>query len=278
MNSFGPHTDRLAAPSGERFVDKLTIQTPEQTLLDFPLAGIGSRFLAMALDTLIQSLIITTFAIFALLLLAFEGISSQTAGVWIGAVAILVLFIIYTGYFAFFEAIWNGQTPGKRLLKLRVIQESGRPINPYQSIARNLMRLVDSLPFLYGVGCLTVLLNRQNKRLGDFVAGTVVVLEKPLATVDPDWGSPRPQTTGSPYLHHDLHLLADGEFDLVENFLQRRSYLDLVVRQRVAKEIAARIRSKLQLSSASDENLLSSDEQFLEDIIQKYRGAGAFGG
>jgi uncharacterized RDD family membrane protein YckC len=273
VNSLQQPPDRPAAPSGDRFVDKLTIQTPEQTLLDFPLAGIGSRFLAIALDTLIQALVITVFLIIALVLMAFAGISSETAGVWVSAIAILGLFLIYTGYFAFFEAIWNGQTPGKRLLKLRVIQESGRPINPYQAIARNLMRLVDSLPFLYGVGCLTVLLNRQNKRLGDFVAGTVVVLEKPLIAAHPEWGIARPQTARA----YDLRLLADGEFQLIETFLQRRSYLDLAVRQRMAREIAARIVHKLESSGTADKNPGPSDEQFLEDLVRQYRDAGALG-
>lgn len=273
MIFFEQAPDRSAEPGTDRFADKLTIQTPEQTLLDFPLAGIGSRFLALALDTLIQSLVLIVLGLFAALAITSGGVAVQTAGVWISAIAILVVFIVYAGYFAFFEAVWNGQTPGKRLLKLRVIQESGRPINPYQAITRNLMRLVDSLPFLYGIGCLTVLLNRQNKRLGDFVAGTVVVHEKPLAAIRPEWGVARPQTAA----RYDLRRLTDGEFQLIEAFLQRRSYLDLGVRDRMSREIAVRIANKLGPAAMPDDKPLPGAEQFLEDVLQQVRGAGALG-
>lgn len=270
MGSFAKPPNQPDELGADRFADKLTIQTPEQTLLDFPLAGIGSRFLAIALDTLIQSLAVIVLIVVAAFVVGTRALTNRTGGVWISAVAILVVFVIYSGYFAFFEAIWNGQTPGKRLLKLRVIQESGRPINPYQAVARNLMRLIDSLPVLYGIGCLTVLLNRQNKRLGDFVAGTVVVHEKSLVAMRPEWGVAPAQPAG-PY---DLRLLGDGEFQLIETFLQRRSVLDLAVRNRMAREIAGRVANKLSLTGARDGQRPPDDEQFLEDVLHQYRGTG----
>jgi uncharacterized RDD family membrane protein YckC len=125
-------------------LDKLTIDTPEQTALEFPLAGIGSRFVAMAADTSIQILI-------GLALLILGAIMGQTLSLfgtpqWVFAILIILFFLLYTAYFAIFEAIWNGQTPGKRYAQLRVMKDDGRPITAYDSVARNLLRIVDSLP------------------------------------------------------------------------------------------------------------------------------------
>ena len=88
-------------------------------------------------------------------------------------------FLLYWGYFALFEAFWNGQTPGKRLVKIRVIKDSGRHITLFEALARNLVRVVDMIPpNFYLVGLLSMLCNKQQKRLGDFVAGTIVIHER----------------------------------------------------------------------------------------------------
>ena len=105
------------------------------------------------------------------------------------ALGIFVLFAIYWGYFAAFEVLWKGQTPGKRFAGIRVIKESGRPINAVEAIGRNLMRAVDVLPGIYGVGVVCMMCNRQSRRLGDFVAGTVVVHEKRDEEVRPAWST-----------------------------------------------------------------------------------------
>ena len=126
-------------------LDKLTIDTPEQTSLEFPLAGIGSRFVAMAADTAIQ--IVAGFVIFFVLALTATArpFGGGRGGVWAVAGMIIAFFLIYYGYFAFFETVWNGQTPGKRYAQLRVMKDDGRPINAQDAIARNLLRIVDQL-------------------------------------------------------------------------------------------------------------------------------------
>ncbi len=163
--------------------DKLTIQTPEQTSLEFPLAGIGSRFLALAIDYLLQGagyLVLVVIAIAAFSLSAF----AQRASLWTMAALVFVFFSVQLGYFAIFETVWNGQTPGKRWTHLRVIKDSGRPISAYDAILRNLLRIVDVLPSLYATGLITMLISGENKRIGDYAAGTVVVHEKPLEGLD----------------------------------------------------------------------------------------------
>jgi uncharacterized RDD family membrane protein YckC len=139
--------------------EKLIIDTPEQIALEFPLAGVGSRFLALALDTLVQIAVGMVVAVLVRIV-TLLGITPRGAtGVWGAALIILVWFIIYYGYFAAFEALWNGQTPGKRWIGLRVISASGRPIGTFDAILRNLLRIVDQLPGIYAVGILSVFLH-----------------------------------------------------------------------------------------------------------------------
>jgi len=161
-------------------LDKLTIDTPEQTALEFPLAGVGSRFLAIAADTAIQIIVgfflLIVLAIVIPALSVFGGLGPQ----WAIALLIFAGFLLNSGYYAFFEAIWNGQTPGKRLLGIRVIQWRGTAISFYQAAVRNLLRVVDSMPWLllfgfYGLGFAVAACNRRQRRLGDFAANTLVV-------------------------------------------------------------------------------------------------------
>lgn len=227
-----------------QFADQLTIETPEQTALQFPLAGIGSRFLALAFDTLLQFLA----GIVLFFLFLFDGttlFSGSQAGTWAVAVLLILVFLIYYGYFAIFEAVWNGQTPGKRQFKLRVIQDDGRPITVYQAISRNLLRIVDQLPGVYGVAIVVSLLGRHNKRLGDYVAGTVVVHEQEVAKLGPDWTKEaRPAPAG---IFLNSTKLTPEELQLIEAFLTRRSHMEADLRLRMARQIAERIGQKLQI-------------------------------
>ena len=149
-------SDYSPAPYDSAAGEKLIIETPEQTSIEFPLAGIGSRFLALLVDMLIQ------FAVVVALVLMFVGIGYSARGAfgslprsdgpWIAAVLIFLAFVLMYGYFILFEAIWNGQTPGKRLTHIRVIKDTGQPITAIDAVARNLMRIIDQMPFAYGIG------------------------------------------------------------------------------------------------------------------------------
>src|SRR5436190_4232988 len=126
--------------------ETLIIETPESVQLEFALASIGNRFLAVAIDHFIQYLAIFFVAWF-FMSLSGTGISDSElfddAPKWIVAVMIISLFLIFAGYFILFEWLWNGQTPGKRWFKLRVIPDDGRPLTLWKAIARNLMRIAD---------------------------------------------------------------------------------------------------------------------------------------
>ena len=244
--------------------DQLTIETPEQTSLEFAVAGIGSRFLALSLDTLIQILVGIVVGIASSLII--RGIASAIPGVGIWAAAILMFFyfFLYFGYFAFFEIIWNGQTPGKRKAGIRVIKDSGRPLTPAESIGRNLLRIVDWLPGLYAVGLASAFFTKGSKRLGDLVVGSIVVRETSLSELKPGshnssgTASPLPATFGT----LGAQQLSVEEMSLIEMFLSRRAALEPDVRYRMAEEVMRKIRPKLNLPS----DVSLSTEKLLEAV------------
>jgi uncharacterized RDD family membrane protein YckC len=249
--------------------DQIKIDTPEQIALELPLAGIGSRFLALGIDTTIQ---VVLYLITALIFIFSMPVGSSVflflPRLLGPAMAVFILFAIYWGYFAIFETIWNGQTPGKRYAGIRVIKESGRPINSFEAIGRNLMRAVDGLPGVYGVGLVCMMCNRQSRRLGDFVAGTIVVHEKPTEQVRPSWSTSSKPGGAVPGLEH---VTAD-ELILIETYLHRRWELDDFVRAQTALQIADRIKKKTGLQPQPHQHV----DDFLEETARKIRDSSRF--
>jgi uncharacterized RDD family membrane protein YckC len=256
------------APYSGPYADKLTIETPEQTDLEFNIAGVGSRFLALALDTLIQIAATLIFVIGGAIIFR-ELLPFASGATWAVALLGLLLFIIFIGYFAIFESVWNGQTPGKRIIGIRVIKDTGRPIAPPEAVARNLLRLVDQMPgILYGVGIVSALVSRQNKRLGDFVAGTIVVREQELRDFRPLWQAP----ASTPAATYGAARLTAEEFSLIESFLNRREALPPDVRFRMAEQIAMRIKPKLELPPT----MMLSSEKLLEAVAAERRTSATY--
>jgi uncharacterized RDD family membrane protein YckC len=252
--------------------DQLTIQTPEQTEVDFTVAGIGSRFLAIAYDTLLQILVGIVAGVIGLFIVGAVNSIRKTGGIWTGAIFIIFYFLLYFGYYPFFEIMWNGQTPGKRKEHIRVIKDSGRPLTPAESIGRNLMRIVDILPVLYGVGILCAFLNKNNKRLGDLVVGSLVVREGSLQEMQLAWQSDVGGAAGGPVFLAAGNGLSPEDYVLIDSFLSRRSSLDYGVRVRIAEDVLQRLRAKLNISP---DNTLST-EKILETLAHDRRATGSF--
>jgi len=251
-------------------LDKLTIETPEQTTLEFPLAGIGSRFLALALDTLVEVAAIGVVGI-VLIALAIPGsFFLSSSGLWAVAIAIFLIFALNFSYFALFETLWNGQTPGKRWTHLRVIKDTGRPIGAYDAVLRNLLRIVDLLPTLYAAGIITMIVSRENKRIGDYAAGTVVVHEKPLEAVASIWNAPAKPARTVPLGPSPQVTLE--ELQLIETFLERRDSLDLDVRRAMAHQIADRIGGRIGVPAT----VRPDTEKFLEGVAEQRRASARF--
>lgn len=265
MSSLAPNPP----PAAPEVIDRFSIETPEQTDVSFTIAGIGSRFLAIAFDTLIQGVAAIILIIIGILAVSRLG-GNNSSPMWLGAGLFIIWFIIYTGYYALFEAIWNGQTPGKRMARIRVIGDSGRPITPSESVARNLMRIVDSLPSLYGIGVLSILISKQNKRLGDFLAGTIVVHERPLEDVRPIWRAPAAATAQTN--KYPTQRLTDEDFALIESFLARRFTLPPETRSQMNRGIAARIAAKLSVPFQD----IVGYEKFLEEVATERRSSAQY--
>jgi len=243
--------------------DRLTIQTPEQITMELAPAGIGSRFLALALDTVIQGVLYVAIILVAAFMLPAVKVAWAPGRSWGPAIAILLVFCIYWGYFAAFEVLWHGQTPGKRVAGIRVVKDSGRPITAIEGIGRNLMRAVDGF-FLYAPGVISIMLSRQNKRLGDYVAGTIVIHDKPTAEIKPDWTFAKPREA---VVRPELAAVSEQDLIVIETFLHRRFDLDAMVRLNTAIRLSEMIQQKTGLPKAAGQ----SDEDFLQDIAGQVR-------
>ena len=248
--------------------DKLTIDTPEQVHLEFVLAGIGSRFMAAFLDILIETAGYLVLFFLSLLWFSAGVFGGKSAILW-EAFAGLVIFCINWGYYAIFEALWKGQTPGKRWAGIRVIKDSGRPINAFEAIARNLLRAVDFLPLFYGFGVITMLLNAKNRRLGDYVAGTLVVHESSDIESKIFFNTP----TQTEFALHQAAGLTLQEAELIETFLARRLEIPWGVRQMNSKRIAEMVSTRLNIPP---ESRPADNENFLELMVREFRSRAQY--
>ena len=164
----------MADATGGRIDTCIEIVTPENIAFQYRVAGPFRRLPAFLLDVIFRALIGAVCTIAAMV--AFGSIGA--AGVGFGGAAVL-WFVLSWFYFGLFEALWNGQTPGKRLMGLRVVSTEGLPITPFQAILRNILRVVDAQPGgLYLVGLVAAALNDRFQRLGDLPSGTMVVVEE----------------------------------------------------------------------------------------------------
>jgi len=229
--------------------ETLDIQTPENVAFGYQVAGIGSRFLASLLDTILILLLQTVvILVFVLVLSAFD-LFGETIAAWVYAVLGIVGFIFFWGYYIFFEMLWNGQTPGKRWVGLRVIRTDGTPITLSESFIRNLTRLVDFLPAMYGIGIISMFLDKQSRRLGDLAAGTLVVHDRaPISiqalsarrSVIAVQGHKLVSLEGFP-----LERVTNDDLALIEDFLLRRE--QLTHRESLANQILNTLYARLGL-------------------------------
>ncbi len=230
--------------------ETLAIQTPENVAFGYQVAGIGSRFMASLLDTLlIVVLQIVGVVVMALIISALKEAPPQLYA-WIIAIFGIVLALFYGGYYVFFEMLWNGQSPGKRWVGLRVIRTNGTPITLSEALIRNLVRIVDFLPAAYGVGVVTMFIDKRSRRLGDLAAGTLVVQDRAPITIQ-ELALKRalrlqPDAPGNISLEgFPLERLTNADLNLIEDFLERRA--QLTHRDQLALQILTALHRRLGL-------------------------------
>ena len=244
------------------FRQHLEVETPEHVVLDYEIAGLGSRALAAIIDTLILiGWSMALLVVFALLSFQFED--------WAGAIFTLVYFTSLWGYFAFFEGLRNGQTPGKRRLGIRVVRDTGHPVTFGSAAVRNLIRAADFLPPPYLIGGILVALHPRAKRLGDLVAGTVVVRDRPTEVAD------RPAGIADASVEVGVPELGDDEFRLLREFSERASALAPEVRQRLATRLTEKFAVRYPSRAASPESFLA--ELYRDELARRRGRFGARG-
>lgn len=159
--------------------EKIEVKTPEYVSLHFQLAGLGSRATAFIIDYAILIISLIIISLFGIYLTAnVEEIFDIGDAVFSVIIFVIFIFLFVSGYFILFEALGNGQTIGKRLMHIRVINDNGSQITFIGSLLRNLFRIIDMLPGFYLVGLLMIFIHPRHKRVGDLVAGTIVVYER----------------------------------------------------------------------------------------------------
>lgn len=219
------------------------------------LAGPGARMLALAVDVCLLGLALLTLTLVLSLGLPFFGDYAS-------AVYGLASFVLGLGYWIGLELLWNGQTPGKRLFGLRVVAEDGLRLEPGQVVLRNVLRLVDLLPGFFGVGGVVALLHPEHRRLGDLVAGTIVIRERSVPPPERllDAVDEAARRMGPPRL--TTVRLEAAERDLLQELVLRRDTLTPAVRLRLFQAVSARYRQLLGVEPAAGQ----SDERFVLEV------------
>lgn len=259
------------------------IDTPESVTFAYEVAGIGNRFIAALIDSAVLG--VALFLLNLLVLVALELVGDLSLDrlldgeppSWMGGLVIalyaLLNFSFFWGYYILFEWLWNGQTPGKRFVKIRVLRMDGNPAGFVEVLLRNLVRPIDFLPSGYGLGLLVMLLNEKSRRLGDFAAGTLVIRE--LADVSLDALSTRPGS-GPASVDESLLLafpnirsLTSADYELVQETLARfrRGAISHHSLERLAQTLATRLDT--ESPRGWDRSL-----KFLQRVAAAYRQLG----
>jgi uncharacterized RDD family membrane protein YckC len=291
---------------------EILVVTPENIEIEYELAGIGSRFLANLLDSFFQTAIYLTLwivvGIIALIVSLTAGAFSRALGIFFGeiqlAFALVAGFVVLWGYFIWFETVWNGQTPGKRQLGLRVVRDGGYPINVFAAIVRNLIRVMDGMPLaalvLLGAGyfgkspavaamgglcilipVLCMLLSQRYQRLGDFVAGTMVVKQRAPRVPTLEALAPPPRVLPehlAPYALADIgrhvYEMTVPEYRAVRHYIDRRWQLPPQVQQTVAMRLAVPLMQRLGIVPPAGVISVNYADflEYLAVAFEQYRG------
>ncbi|BAY08365.1 RDD family protein [Calothrix sp. NIES-2098] len=251
--------------------NRIKFRTPESVELEFTLAGIGNRAWALIIDYHILALILLAFyVIFWIFVVQLSDfwitVFGSNLGLWMIAIAFLIAFAIYAGYFVFFETLWQGQTLGKRFAKIRVVRDDGRPIGLQQAALRGLLRPIDEFLF---IGAFLIMLGRQEKRLGDFAAGTIVIQDQ-IPTASATFTISEQAKS----LHEQLSQIADlspllpDDFAVIREYLQRRSGMSVRARASLSLKLAQQVQAIINLEQIPAG---AAPDVFLEAIYLAYK-------
>ncbi len=252
---------------------EVKIVTPEQVELQFELAGIGSRFLAAVVDSLylcLYAILFTIIGAFITVTISATVGKNQYVMYIVAAIFIVLYFVLVAGYYIYYEYNRNGQTPGKKMIGLRVIRDSGHPIDFRSALLRNLMRIVDSLPSGYAIGLVSILISPQCQRVGDYVAGTLVVKEgrfneAPVSNIIANAAS-------VPTIELPLEILpyigslSKDDYRALQHFIDRSTSISHEMVDKFAVSILENLMPKLHMATLPSEDKLA----FIKAICKEW--------
>jgi uncharacterized RDD family membrane protein YckC len=239
-----------------QYEDHRTISTPEGVQLDLPLAGIGSRFMALIIDSLIEIVVLIA------VILGAYAIGGEVAATIVGLCGVLAA---YVGYHVVMEVFGGGRTVGKRATGLRVVSDGGGQVGLRASLIRNFLRLLEGVATSYIPAMISVLATQNNQRLGDLAAGTLVVRDQRAASVV---APSAPLVAPERFANWDVTGIGEQEASAVRAFLERRSALRPGARRTLAAQLAGQLRPLVAGVRPGLE-----DETFLEHLAAaKARG------
>ncbi|HAE58197.1 MAG TPA: RDD family protein [Anaerolineae bacterium] len=252
----------------------LSIDTPENVIFGYSLAGLGSRFLAAVIDSAIIFLIQAAVLLITFYFIIRPNFAGDLGQTWAASLLSLLAFVFFWGYYIFFELNWNGQSPGKRMVGIRVIRRDGTPVTLSEVLIRNLVRLVDFLPSFYGVGVIAMFADGQSRRLGDLAAGTLVIHDSgPLAieSVSPA-GSSNSLLGQAPaaLLDFPLAQLTNADLQFLEEYIGRRRGLSN--RRELSWQVLKRLYARVGMP---DQPLPEHPDLLLDAILQAARAKSA---
>ena len=253
-----------------RFFNQINLQTPESVELEFTLAGIGNRSFALIIDYIIIGLVVLFVWIIGAFLafqisLSIYGFTPNKLAQWIWAIQSITIFAIYTGYFVIFETLLQGQTPGKKWAKIRVICDNGRPERLPQAILRALLRPVDDILF---IGVFFIIFSQKEKRIGDLVAGTIVVQDEQTSNANFDISPEAKDLAVRLGIEAEIANLLPEDFAIIRDFLQRRKNMILEYQHQLSRKLAQQVKEIILLEDVPQGY---SNSQFLEATYWAYQ-------
>jgi uncharacterized RDD family membrane protein YckC len=263
-----------------RWTDEVRIETPEQVGVDLELAGLGSRFVAKVIDTLIK---VAFYAVLFLIAMVVLGLlravpDVEKATPMLAAVLLTVYFLVNLGYGTFFELKRNGQTPGKKFAGIRVVRDGGGPVDFRAAAVRNLLAFVDELPFAFLLGAVLVLVTSRRQRLGDLAAGTVVIRERVVGLgSDPLEELTEHATDEFRFTPAQLAGLAPNDRSVLRELLARFEQMDKAGRRRLALRMAGAYAKKTGFPLAVDDLDGFTAVEFLASLLRDVEEARRHG-
>jgi uncharacterized RDD family membrane protein YckC len=239
--------------------DRYVTPTPEGVSMDVVLAGIGSRFMAFVIDSILLAIVLVVVNV-----ALFNGFSANTRSdqILTAGLSLLIFVLIFAGYFIICEMLWSGRSIGKRAAGIRVISATGAAEGFWSILLRNIARLIDFLPAFYIVGSISILASANNQRIGDMLANTIVIRERhaadraqavSMSAAQQSWTTPVYGSVTTPTVPAlpdalatwDVSMVSDAEVALIRQFLSRRWDYNGEARERLAAQLKARVESRV---------------------------------